>query len=174
MLNVFNLVLLQCVSSLQWSPQSNNSDALKCAWPFEQYDEELPTLLTRISGHRHSPSLARYMHIMHVMWRRLWGRVQNRLLLHSAKCKISSCGPQIALNPSLGIYSLETGLHSLIKPASISEIHSIYPKSIPFHIWKILLYEIPFHSGPGKNVPYSRKFHISEFLITGIVCMLNT
>ena len=48
---------------------------------------------------------------------------------------------------------------------------SIYPKSIPCNR-KILLYKIPFRSGPAKNVPYSRKFHISESLITGIVCSL--
>ena len=47
---------------------------------------------------------------------------------------------------------------------------SIYPKSIPY-IRKILLYESPFRLGPAKNGPYSRKFHISEFLVSGIGCI---
>ena len=39
----------------------------------------------------------------------------------------------------------------------------MYPKNLI--VWNL----IPF-GGPAKNVPYSRKFHISEFLITGIGC----
>ena len=46
---------------------------------------------------------------------------------------------------------------------------TIYPKWRPY-IRKILLYEIPFHSGPAKDWPNSRKDHISEDLITETRC----
>ena len=53
------------------------------------------------------------------------------------------------------------------KTTSIASKNSIYPKSIPY-IRKILLNESPFRLGPAKIGPYSRKFHISEFLVSGI------
>ena len=70
----------------------------------------------------------------------------------------------------MGIYPISFTIHSLEKPTSIASKNSIYLKSIPY-IRKILLYESPFHSGPAKNGPYSQKFHISEFLVSGIGCM---
>ena len=71
----------------------------------------------------------------------------------------------------MGIYPISFIIHSLVnrpqKPQKISYIRN------PVHISeKISLYEIPFRLGPAKNVPYSRKFHISEFLLTGIGCTL--